>query len=195
VYCPTTLGSGGSARQYFVTYDTVNSCIYGDGNLNGKGNDAFLNTDDVSEAGTDTYGDNGWQLIDTTGTGAGGGLQGEINFGGSTSGGTFTFTDLAGLLANYSMLAIGLKDGGTPQWAIFFITPDSLSETSGLWGLSSPGGALSHGTLYGVPGVGCVDCEPFTPVPEPATLAMLGLGLLGAATARRRLARPAKKRA
>ena len=108
--CPDPQGT--YTRQYSLTYNNVTSCIYGDGNLNGAGNDAFLNTD---SGGGSTYGDDGWQLIDGTGSGAGTGVAGEINFGGSTAGGTFTFTDLAGLMANYTMLAIGLKDGATPQ--------------------------------------------------------------------------------
>jgi hypothetical protein len=74
-----------------------------------------------------------------------------------------------------------VKDGNaSPAWYLFNLTAlgwngtDTL-ELSGFW--DGVKGAISHVTLYGTQG---------TEVPEPGTLALLGLGLVGFGLARRR---------
>ena len=79
--------------------------------------------------------------------------------------------------ATYGSLAVAFKVGsGDPTWAAFILP---YGETAGSWstGLQT-GGGLSHATFYG---------QGAPVVPEPASLVLLGSGLLGlAAKARRR---------
>jgi hypothetical protein len=200
VYCPAGPAPGnGNERQYFIDTTPDSTCLsHGQGNL-AENNDDFL---DAIASGTDTFADLGWEFLDTTGSGVGLGDNGHLTMtdtsGGALRSGTFIIDPaIAGL---YSMFAIGLKDGGVPQWAVFVLPANVLT---GFWGLSSPSGSLSHGALYGILGTPpctedcdpepCVGCPEPLATPEPATLTMLGLGLLGAAGARRRRSRAAAR--
>jgi hypothetical protein len=151
-----------SVNHMFVDSSQVSSCLGGGvGNINGNGNtDAFLN-----------------------GEGADSGLLG-IDGGSFTQNGTTgTFSLDASLWDTWSEIAIGFKfgTGNKPdEWFVYLLNP---SITSGDWqfvNVFGRGGGLSHVQLYAR--------EPAANVPEPGTLALFGVGLLGASLARRRKA-------
>jgi hypothetical protein len=160
VLCPDPLEAGQN-RQYSLTTEPDSVCFaYGTGNLNGAGNDAFLELhpelnfvgdNDAFDAGTDFTGTEG----------------------------DFFFTGDAG-----TQYYLGMKDGGDPKWAVFALP---LGVFSGSWGFESTGGSLSHLALYSGEPDGP---EPIgSNLPEPTSLVLLGAGLAAAGARLRRRVR------
>jgi hypothetical protein len=149
-----------SVNHMYVDSTLVSACLGGGvGNINGNpGTDDFL-----------------------TGEGAGLGLVGIGDGSGTQSGSSGTFSFDSSLWQSWGEIAIGFKfgTGNKPdEWFVYLLNP---LVSSGNWqfvNVFDKGGGLSHVQLYG-------RGEPAN-VPEPATLALFGIGLLGAAAARRR---------
>jgi len=157
-------------RQFWLTTDPLGAtCLAsGSGNLSGvAGNDYLIDTLgwmalDKDETPDTVFPYDAWFSV--------------TNIGGTS--GTFTVDPAA--WAAFGSLAIGFKVGSAqinPDWAAFILP---YGETTGTWSVTVPplmaNQGLSHANLYAT-----------DPIPEPATLVLLGSGLLGlAARARRR---------
>lgn len=119
-----------------------------------------------------------------TGEGAGLGLVGIGSAAYTQSGTTGTFSFASSLWDTWSEIAIGFKfgTGNNPdEWFVYALNPTIASGSWQFVNVFDRGGGLSHVQLYGIPGG--------TTVPEPGTLALLGIGMLAAGVARRRKAR------
>jgi hypothetical protein len=147
----------------------VSSCLeagYGNGDAGnigqGGGNDPFLQ----AHAGWTNIDEGAWTQLTKT--------------KGQTTG---TFSLDSSLWDDYLTLAIGFKFGTGNQPDEWFVYDLQHLVSSGLWTFINTfqkGGGLSHIVIYGG--------ERNREVPEPMTLGMLGLGLLGLGFARRKKA-------
>lgn len=89
--------------------------------------------------------------------------------------GNWTFD--SDLWASYDTIALGFKFGGSndpDNWFVYEINPNT---SQGTWAYSGSGDGLSNISVYGKNPVA---------VPEPGTLALLGLGVFGLALSRRK---------
>ena len=149
-----------TVNHMYVDTSQVSSCLdAGVGNINGN-------------AGTDDF---------LTGAGAGSGLIGIAGGSYTQSGASGTFSLDAGLWNSWSEIAIGFKfgTGNNPDgWFVYLLNPLISSGNWQFVNVFGRGGGLSHVQLYAR--------SPATNVPEPGTLALLGVGLLGAGLSRRR---------
>lgn len=134
------------------------------------------------DSGTGNPGDNDWpDFLEKDEGNSNGGYMSHDGFGGGSSGG-FTITGLTDFLLLLKFGGGGGRGGDAanePDWFLLSVTGATSPVTgSWSWELGNATG-LSHASLYG---------EPSRDVPEPGTLALLGLGLMGLGLARRRKA-------
>jgi hypothetical protein len=154
-------------NHMLVDSSIVQSCIdAGVGNIGNGQNDDFLNA-----------GNTGWTDITSQFTSSFTQSQGA-----NTTTGTFSFD--SSIWNTYGEIAIGFKfgTGNQPDEWFVYLLQDLVS--SGDWtfvNVFGKGGGLSHLTFYAGEGT--------TTVPEPATLTLLGLGLLSLGFVRRKKAK------
>jgi hypothetical protein len=178
--CPTNAQMGDFDRQYSVT-DAV-ACVYDPASENIQG--------DLDEV-LAYLGGAPW-----AGLGQEAGLGGIDGFSYTSDAGNDDGTLLIGspLTSLYNQFAVGIKDGGSPKWAIFLL---GIGDFESDWHFSTTGGDLSHFTLYGrvtgsqqcttIP-CGPGDDDPPTSVPDGgATVALLGASMFGLGFIRRKL--------
>jgi PEP-CTERM motif len=160
---------GSYNRQYYVTQAT--HCVFDtDDTLNIQGTDAEAAL--YLDGAPAPWGDD-WEGLGQNPTG--------FTWTADAGNDDGTFTIGALLTAQYGQFAVGVKDGGSPKFAIFLLP---VGVTTGDWGLLTNGGDLSHFALYGR-GPGTSE-ESLIATPEPATLVLLGLGLAAGARRLRR---------
>jgi hypothetical protein len=149
-------------NHMLVDNSFVQSCLdAGTGNIGNGQNDDFLNGGNAT----------GWTDITSQAL--------SLSFTQNQDTGTFSFN--SSLWNLFDDIAIGFKFGTGNQPDEWFVYDLQHLVSSGDWtfvNVFDRGGGLSHITLYGGEGT--------TSAPEPGTLSLFGLGLLGLAFARRR---------
>ena len=163
--CPATAGSGGSARQYYVTQATA--CMWDDADpATILGNTTEANLYLNSAAGLSAFGT---------------GLTGWVGLGQNPLG--FSFTTDAGnddgtfTINNplYNQFVVGVKDGGSPKFALFLL---SAGVFSGDWGLGDERwGTVALRAVWPDDAGGHAErAGPGTGIPGAARVGSLGFG-------------------